>query len=156
MEEGGKTNKKTIFVGGIGEDVDEQVILETFSTFGDIIDVQLPTNATGRPHENPADLKHRGYAFVTYSSTGDAQDAIDNMDMNELRDRTLKVSIARPTKGVTPATGNRAIWESEEWLKQHAKPLTGAGGLRGQRNASPEAKGQDDAEEANEVVQDEQ
>jgi hypothetical protein len=33
MEEGGKT-KKTIFVGGIGEDVDEQVILETFSTFG--------------------------------------------------------------------------------------------------------------------------
>ena len=34
MEEGGKTNKKTIFVGGIGEDVDEQVILETFSTFG--------------------------------------------------------------------------------------------------------------------------
>jgi hypothetical protein len=33
MEEGGKT-KKTIFVGGIGEDVDEQVILESFSTFG--------------------------------------------------------------------------------------------------------------------------
>jgi RNA recognition motif-containing protein len=33
MEEGGKT-KKTIFVGGIGEDVDEQVMLETFSTFG--------------------------------------------------------------------------------------------------------------------------
>jgi hypothetical protein len=70
MEEGGKT-KKTIFVGGIGEDVDEHVILEAFSTFGgscwrwrgrlpclnllfpgDIIDVQLPTNATGRPHEN--------------------------------------------------------------------------------------------------------
>ena len=33
MEEGGKT-KKTIFVGGIGEDVDEHVILQTFSTFG--------------------------------------------------------------------------------------------------------------------------
>jgi RNA recognition motif-containing protein len=55
-----------------------------------------------------ADLKHRGYAFVTFSSTGDAQDAIDNMDMNELRGRILKVSIARPMKGVTPATGNRA------------------------------------------------
>ena len=34
MEEGGKTTKKTIFVGGIGDDVDEQVILEKFSTFG--------------------------------------------------------------------------------------------------------------------------
>jgi RNA recognition motif-containing protein len=55
-----------------------------------------------------ADLKHRGYAFVTYSSAGDTQDAIDNMDMNELRGRILKVSIARPMKGVTPATGNRA------------------------------------------------
>src|SRR5258707_15392076 len=55
-----------------------------------------------------ADLKHRGYAFVTYSSTGDAQDAIDNMDMNELRGRILKVSLARPMKGVTPAMGNRA------------------------------------------------
>jgi RNA recognition motif-containing protein len=55
-----------------------------------------------------ADLKHRGYAFVSFSSTGDAQDAIDNMDMNELRGRILKVSIARPMKGVTPATGNHA------------------------------------------------
>lgn len=33
MEEGGKT-KKTIFVGGIGEDVDEGIIMETFSIFG--------------------------------------------------------------------------------------------------------------------------
>lgn len=34
MEEGGVKTKKTIFVGGIGEDVDEQIVLETFSTFG--------------------------------------------------------------------------------------------------------------------------
>ncbi|KAI0256822.1 hypothetical protein BJV78DRAFT_1150741 [Lactifluus subvellereus] len=162
MEEGNKT-KKTIFVGGIGEDVNEEILLEAFSTFGgpgpkpnrDIIDVQLPTNATGRPHENPADLKHRGYGFVTFSSSGDAQDAIDNMDMNELRGRVLKVSLARPMKGVTPATGNRAIWESEEWLKQHAKPLSG-GGLRGRRNDAPEAAGQDDAEETNDAIQEDQ
>jgi peptidyl-prolyl isomerase E (cyclophilin E) len=127
---------------------------------GDIVDVQLPTNATGRPHENresitatvidtslidvAADLKHRGYAFVTFSSAGDAQDAIDNMDMNELRGRVLKVNIARPMKGVTPSTGNRAsesswlaygivlsgplVWESEDWLKQYAKPLSSDGG----------------------------
>ncbi|KAF8478564.1 RNA-binding domain-containing protein [Russula ochroleuca] len=157
MEEGAKT-KKTIFVGGIGEDVDEEVILDAFSTFGDIIDVQLPTNATGRPHENRVSTteKHRGYAFVTFSSAGDAQDAIDNMDMNELRGRILKVSIARPMKGVTPATGNRAIWESEDWLKQYAKPLAGSGGLRGPRNDSPEAPGQDDAEQTNDVAQDDQ
>ena len=33
MEEGTKT-KKTIFVGGIGDDVDEAVILDNFATFG--------------------------------------------------------------------------------------------------------------------------
>jgi len=135
-------------VGGIGEEVNEDIILEAFSVFGDVIDVQLPTNATGRPHENPADLKHRGYAFVTYSSAGDAQDAIDNMDMNELRGRVLKVSLARPLKGVQQPAGNRAIWESEEWLKQNAKPLSGSGGLRGHRGAGPEATGQDDAADA--------
>jgi len=155
MEDGAK-NKKTIFIGGIGEDVDEEVILEAFSTFGDIIDVQLPTNATGRPHENPADLKHRGYAFASFASAGDAQDAIDNMDMNELRGRILKVSLARPMKGVTPATGNRPIWESEEWLKQHAKPLAGSGGLRGPRSTSTEPQEQDDTEQTNDVAQDDQ
>jgi peptidyl-prolyl isomerase E (cyclophilin E) len=36
MEEGGKP-KKTIFVGGIGEDIDEKVIMETFSTFGALV-----------------------------------------------------------------------------------------------------------------------
>lgn len=76
MEEGSKA-KKTVFVGGVGEEVNEEIILEAFSVFGvfeltqmlqmvflsgvdvfaliplgDVIDVQLPTNATGRPHEN--------------------------------------------------------------------------------------------------------
>ena len=34
MEEGTKT-KKTVFVGGIGDDVDEAVLVETFSAFGE-------------------------------------------------------------------------------------------------------------------------
>ena len=72
--------------------------------------------------------KHRGFGFVTFSSAGDAQDAIDNMDMNELRGRVLKVNIARPTKAQPQLQGNRAIWESEEWLKEHAKPLSQSGG----------------------------
>jgi hypothetical protein len=33
MEEGTKS-KKTVFVGGIGDDVDEGVIYENFTTFG--------------------------------------------------------------------------------------------------------------------------
>lgn len=36
MEQGTKS-KKTVFVGGIGDDVDESVIYENFSTFGTLL-----------------------------------------------------------------------------------------------------------------------
>lgn len=52
--------------------------------------------------------KHRGFAFITFGSSADAQDAIDNMDMNELKGRVLKVNLARPMKGVLQPNGNRA------------------------------------------------
>ncbi|KAH9952225.1 RNA-binding domain-containing protein [Amylocystis lapponica] len=143
MEEGTKT-KKTVFVGGIGDDVNEGVLFDNFSTFGssililrlsssdelvsagDIIDVQVPLAATNPSQE--AEAKHRGFAFVTYASPADAQDAIDNMDLNELNGRVLRVNLARPMKGPTQGAGNRAIWESEDWLKQYAKPLNRSGG----------------------------
>ncbi|EPQ58727.1 hypothetical protein GLOTRDRAFT_35766 [Gloeophyllum trabeum ATCC 11539] len=124
MEEGTRT-KKTIFVGGLGDDVDEAVLVETFATFGDVIEVQLPQAATNQYQQ--AEAKHRGFGFITYSSAEDAQDAIDNMDMNELRGRVLKVNLARPMKGLQQPQ-NRAIWESEEWLKHYAKPLAESGG----------------------------
>ncbi|KAG9318511.1 RNA-binding domain-containing protein [Chiua virens] len=126
MEDGTK-GKKTVFVGGIGDDVDESVLYQTFSAFGDVVEVQLPQAATNTTSESEA--KHRGFAFITFSSPVDAQDAIDNMDLNELRGRVIKVNVARPMKAVIdPGAGNRAIWESEEWLQQHAKPLAQSGG----------------------------
>ncbi|KAG5638367.1 hypothetical protein H0H81_000378 [Sphagnurus paluster] len=130
MEEGTKS-KKTIFVGGIGEDIDETIIYENFSTFGDIIEVQLPSAATNPNQQTEA--KHRGFAFVTYSSSADAQDAIDNMDLNELRGKVIKVNLARPMKTPLQLGGNRAgtrLWESEEWLKQNLKPLAQSGGVQ--------------------------
>ncbi|KAI0780836.1 RNA-binding domain-containing protein [Trametes elegans] len=139
MEQGTKT-KKTVYIGGIGDNVDEAAIIDNFSTFGDIIEVQLPT-APANP-SNPNEVKHRGFAFVTYSSPADAQDAIDNMDLNELNGRVLRVNLARPMKGPLQPQGNRAIWESEDWLQKYAKPLAQSGGaaLRaptGEGNGAP-------------------
>jgi len=128
MEEGTRT-KKTVFVGGIADDIDESNIYDNFSTFGDIIEVQLPPASTD-PNRQP-DGKHRGFAFVTYASSADAQDAIDNMDLNEMGGKVLKVNLARPMKGQLQAGGNRAVWESEEWLQQYAKPLAQSGGVQG-------------------------
>ncbi|KAI6022696.1 hypothetical protein EDC04DRAFT_2900658 [Pisolithus marmoratus] len=137
--------KKAIFIGGLAEDVDETVIYEHFSPFGDIVEVQLPSAATNPAQET--DAKHRGFAFVTYSSAADAQDAIDNMDLNELHGKVLKVNIAKSVKAaIQPAQGNRAIWESEEWLQKYAKPLAQSGGVQG-RNAQREARANGDVEE---------
>jgi len=88
---------------------------------GDIIEVQLPTAAVNPGQEaggqstgidrNPIPMHshteagHRGFAFVTYGSSGDAQDAIDNMDLNELKGRVIKVNLARPSKGATQPFG---------------------------------------------------
>ncbi|KAG8935681.1 hypothetical protein FRC03_001541 [Tulasnella sp. 419] len=146
--------KSTIYVGGIGDEIDEAVLVEVFSTFGDIIDVQLPSGAPGDrplfegerrdPNANYNDGKHRGYAFITFGTPIDAQDAIDNMDMNELRGKTLKVNLARPLKGPSTGLGNRAVWETEEWLKAHGtKPANSAYGPSKDKPKAP-----DDAENA--------
>jgi len=149
MEEGTKS-KKTIFVGGISDDTDETTLYEAFSTFGDIIDVQLPPPAT-QHHPNPNDPKHRGFGFVTFSSSADAQDAIDNMDMNELRGKVLKVNLARPVTSITlNPQSNKAIWESEEWLTEHVKPLSQAGGVQS-RLGRPNSKSPEPEEQAKEV-----
>jgi len=127
-DEGIRTNR-AVFVGGLAQTVNETTLLQAFSTFGDIIDVQIPPAPS--PEQPNPENRHRGFAFVTFTSQQDAQDAIDNMDMNELEGRVLKVSSARPQKATVQGAGNRAVWESEEWLKQHIKPLSESGGVKG-------------------------
>jgi len=71
---------------------------------------------------------------VTFASQADAQDAIDNMDMNVHHDRVLRVNLAKPMKNPTQPGGNRPIWESEDWLQKYAKPLSQSGGVQGRNN----------------------
>lgn len=132
MEEGSTNkNKKTVFVGGLASDLDQTALIEAFSTFGDIIDVQIPPaqQGTNKPGAPPVqEGRHRGFAFITFATQLDAQDAIDNMDNNELRGSTLRVNLAKPQRGGLENTPfGRAIWESEDWLKAHAKPVGPAG-----------------------------
>ncbi|PVF97783.1 RNA-binding domain-containing protein [Serendipita vermifera] len=134
--------KSTVFIGGLAQTVDENVLLEAFAPFGDIMEIQIPPAAGTNGDQPPADGKHRGFAFVTFGTQADAQDAIDNMDMNELKGKVLKVSLARPQRAPVQGAGNRAIWETEEWLQVHAKPLGDSGGVKaksgGQDSGTPD------------------
>ncbi|RSH84323.1 uncharacterized protein EHS24_005841 [Apiotrichum porosum] len=115
-------SRSTVYVSGFPSQADEQQLLDAFITFGDILEISIP-------NESSNDGKHRGYAFITFANPADAQDAIDNYDLNELpgyrgQGKFLKCSIAAPNKfGNVAGSGNkfdRALWESEEWLKTNA------------------------------------
>lgn len=65
------SSKRTIYVGGLAEEVDEKVLNAAFVPFGDLVDVQIPLD-----YETE---KHRGFAFVEFENAEDAAAAIDNM-----------------------------------------------------------------------------
>ncbi|WVQ88772.1 hypothetical protein IAS59_002509 [Cryptococcus gattii] len=112
--------KSSVYVSGFAPEVDEEQLLQAFVTFGDIIEIKIP-------HEPHDPKKHRGYAFITFSSAADAQEAIDNYDLNQLpgyqgSGKFLKCSLAQPSKYVDESGRNdRAIWETEEWKAEHGE-----------------------------------
>lgn len=64
-------SKRTIYVGGLAEEVNEKVLNAAFVPFGDLVDVQIPLD-----YETE---KHRGFAFIEFENAEDAAAAIDNM-----------------------------------------------------------------------------
>ena len=116
------TNKKTIYVGGLAEDVDEKMVKAALIPFGEITEVQIPLDYQTS--------KHRGFAFVEFESAEDAAAAIDNMNESELCGRTLRVNLAKPLK-ITP-NSSRPVWQNDEWQQLYAgKSLSKEGGEGG-------------------------
>lgn len=72
------------------------------------------------------------------------------MDMNELRGKVLKVSLARPQRAPVQGAGNRAVWETEEWLRANTKPhpeSSGSAAKTGGKGTAGEDQGDEDAME---------
>lgn len=83
-------NKRFLYVGGLADEVDVNLLRTTFSTFGDIIDINLPMDYSAQ--------KHKGFAFIEFQWPEDAADAIDNMDNGELLGKTIRINIAKPQR----------------------------------------------------------
>ncbi|CEQ41541.1 SPOSA6832_03259 [Sporobolomyces salmonicolor] len=129
-----ETSNTTIYIGGFSPSTTAASLHAAFLPFGEILDLQLPPDPT---HQQ----RHRGFAFVSYSTAESALDAIDNMHRNCLpgpseRGRVLKVNRAKPQKGVQLGGSNKPIWADEAWLKEHGvapvggeqAPIAPAGG----------------------------
>lgn len=77
-----------IYVGNLPFDVTEEELREEFAAFGQVESVAVPTDRySGRP---------RGFAFVEMPSVSEGQAAIAGLNEKTLKERTLKVSAARP------------------------------------------------------------
>ncbi|XP_049863210.1 peptidyl-prolyl cis-trans isomerase E isoform X1 [Schistocerca gregaria] len=102
--------KRTVYVGGLAEEVDEKVLHAAFIPFGDIVDIQIPLD-----YETE---KHRGFAFVEFEAAEDAAAAIDNMNDSELFGRTIRVNLAKPQK--IKEGSSKPVWADDSWLQEHA------------------------------------
>ncbi|VDN56198.1 unnamed protein product [Dracunculus medinensis] len=101
--------KRTLYVGGFGDEVNEKVLEAVFLPFGDIVGISVPMDyETG---------KHRGFGFIEFELAEDAAAAMDNMNDSELYGRTIKCNFARPPK--PNEKSHRPIWADDEWLKMY-------------------------------------
>eukprot|EP00953_Heterococcus_sp_UTEX-ZZ885_P028388 15146-Heterococcus_DN1.PRE.3 len=102
-----KVPRRTLYVGGLEENVNEELVHAAFIPFGDLVEVQIPRDWKAGTN--------RGFAFVEYEEEEDAAAAMENMDGSELAGRVLKVNQAKPLKHKLGST--KAVWSADEWFK---------------------------------------
>ncbi|GES83486.1 peptidyl-prolyl cis-trans isomerase E-like [Rhizophagus clarus] len=103
-------NRTTIYVGGLDDQVNEQILLAAFIPFGDIVEIQIPPDPASHN-------QHRGFGFVEFEEASDAQAAIDNMNLSELYGKVIKVNLARPIR--IKDGSMRAVWSEDAWLQNN-------------------------------------
>lgn len=78
----------SIYVGNLSYEVTQDDLSQTFSEYGTVKRVQLPTDReTGRV---------RGFAFVEMATDAEESTAIESLDGAEWMGRDLKVNKAKP------------------------------------------------------------
>ncbi len=87
-----------VFVGNLNFSTTKEDLIAVLSEAGKVIDIRLPSDReTGRP---------RGFAFVEFSSEGEAADAIRKFNDRELGGRRLKVNAAEERPVRPPGGGS--------------------------------------------------
>ena len=104
------SRRNALYVGGLGSEVTEEILLSAFLPFGEIKSVQIP-----RDH---ATNKSKGFGFVEFDLVSDCADALENMEGSELFGKTLRCTIAKAVPGNGQENKGKAIWSSDEWISQ--------------------------------------
>ncbi|KAI1714184.1 RNA recognition motif domain-containing protein [Ditylenchus destructor] len=127
--------KRTVYVGGFGEEVNEKTLSTAFIPFGEIVGVSIPMD-----HETG---KHRAFGFVEFELPEDAAAAIDNMNDSELCGKSIRANFARPPK--VNERSQRPVWADDEWLKRYGQGSgQGENGEDGEGDKEAEVNGETD------------
>jgi len=79
-----------LFIGGLAWAATDEDLRAAFESFGEIVSVFIATYPdTGRS---------KGFGFVEFKSTEEAQAAKDGMDGKEIAGRPIKVDFSRPPR----------------------------------------------------------
>lgn len=105
------SEKRTLYVGGLADEVTDKLLNDAFIPFGDIVEIQMPIDYESQ--------KHRGFAFIEFELGEDAAAAIDNMNDSELCGRTIRVNMAKP-QSMRSLNSNKPVWADDNWLQRHA------------------------------------
>eukprot|EP01068_Selenidium_serpulae_P012967 Selendium_serpulae@DN5903_c0_g2_i2.p1 len=101
--------RRTVYVGGLDEQVTAAVLTAAFAPFGEVRTVEIPTQKDSG--------KHRGFGFVEFDLDDDAAEGIANMHEAELFGRVLTVNLARkPARAA--GEGGKPIWADDFFYRR--------------------------------------
>lgn len=99
----------TLFIGNLDPNVDERVLKDTFSSFGNVVQTQVARdNDTGA---------HKGFGFVSFDDFDASDAAIEAMNGKFLSNKPVKISYAYKKEG----KGERHGTAAERLLANQAK-----------------------------------
>ena len=78
-----------LFVGSLAWGVDDNMLYQAFASFGQISEAKVMME-----RDDPG--KSRGFGFVTFSSSNEAQAAIQALDGTDHDGRQLRVNVSEP------------------------------------------------------------
>lgn len=80
----------TVYCGGLGKDLNEDLINRVFSHFGTIVDIRV--------------FKDKGYAFVKFTTKESATHAIESIHNSDINGHTVKCFWGKESENNTPLT----------------------------------------------------
>ncbi|XP_057860446.2 uncharacterized protein LOC131069129 isoform X1 [Cryptomeria japonica] len=100
-----------LFVSGLSGNTNEQVLKDTFSRYGQVVDARVMMN--------PQTGWSKGFAFVEFASETEADDAVNRMDGQVLDGKRITVNYARPSFRDTCVDPPRAVGPPSQILEEN-------------------------------------